>query len=70
MYMYGLSVWCGCWSVVYIRRFFLQFFKWMSFRRLAVAVSRQVGPVNRLITPVWWLLLLQLTVLSRAVIPV
>ena len=36
--------WCGCWFVVYIRRFIYQFFNVCPFNVTAVAGNGTVGP--------------------------
>ena len=41
---YYLSAWCGCWFVVYIRRFIYKFLNVCPFDYTAVAVSGKVGP--------------------------
>ena len=41
---YDLSAWCGCWFVVYIRRFIYKFLNICPFDYTAVAVSGKVGP--------------------------
>ena len=41
---YNLSAWCGCWFVVYIRRFIYKFLNVCPFDYTAVAVSGKVGP--------------------------
>ena len=45
---YDLSAWCGCWFVVYIRRFIYKFLNVCPFDYTAVAVSGKVSlkPVN------------------------
>ena len=60
----------GCWFVVYIREFIYKFLNVRPIDYTAVAGSGKVGPVYRLTTPVGWLLLLQMTVLSRSAIAV
>ena len=67
---YDLSAWDGCWSSVSIWRFIYRFLDVCPFDSTTVAVSGKVGPVNRLTTPVGWLLSFQLTVLSRSAIAV
>ena len=52
---YDLSAWCGCWFVVYIRRFIYNFLNVCPFDYMAVAGSGKVMPLNRLNTPVGWL---------------
>ena len=44
VYFYDLSAWCGCWFVVYIRRFIYKFLNGCPFHYTAVAGSGQVGP--------------------------
>ena len=39
-----LSAWCGCWFVVYIRRFIYKFLNVCPFDYTAIAVSGKVGP--------------------------
>ena len=51
---YDLSAWCGCWFVVYKRRFIYKFLNVCPFDYTAVAGIGKV-PVNRLTTPVGWL---------------
>ena len=41
---YDLSVWCGCWFVVYIRRFIYKFLNVCPFDYTAVAGSGKVDP--------------------------
>ena len=41
---YDLSAWCGCWFVVYIRRFINKFLNMCPFDYSAVAGSGKVGP--------------------------
>ena len=41
---YDLSTWCGCWFVVYIRRFIYKFLNVCPFDYTAVAGSGKVGP--------------------------
>ena len=41
---YDLSAWCGCWFVVYLRRFIYKFLNMCPFDFTAVAGSRKVGP--------------------------
>ena len=41
---YDLSVWCGCWFVVYIRRFIYKFLNVCPFDYTAVVGSGKVGP--------------------------
>ena len=43
-YFYDLSAWCGCWFVVYIRRFIYKFLNVCPFDCTAVAGSGKVGP--------------------------
>ena len=45
---YDLSAWCGCWFVVYIKRFIYEFLNVCPFDYTAVAGSGKVGrkPVN------------------------
>ena len=53
---YDLSVWGGCWFVVYIRRFIYKFLNVCPFDYTAVAGSGKVRrPLTRLTTPVGWL---------------
>ena len=40
----NLSVWCGCWFVVYIRRLIYNFLNACPFDYTAVARSGKVGP--------------------------
>ena len=44
IHFYDLSAWCGCWFVVYIRRFIYKFLNVCPFDYTAVAVSGKVGP--------------------------
>ena len=53
---YDLSTWDGCWFVVYIRRFIYKFLNVCPFDYTAVAGSGKVRPVNRLTTPIEWML--------------
>ena len=53
---YDLSAWCSCWFVIYIRRFIYKFLNVCPFVYRAVAGSGKVGPVNRLTTPIEWML--------------
>ena len=66
-----LSALVGCWSSVSIRRIIYKFLNACPFDYTAIAVS---GKVERsetgLTTPVGWLLLFQLTILSRSAIVV
>ena len=41
---YDLSAWCGCWFVVYIRRFIYKFLNVCPFDYTVVAGSGKVGP--------------------------
>ena len=41
---YDLSAWCGCWFVVYIRRFIYKFLNVCPFDYTDVAGSEKVGP--------------------------
>ena len=41
---YNLSAWCGCWFVVYIRRFINKFWNVCPFNHTAVAGERRFGP--------------------------
>ena len=43
---YDLSAWCGCWFIVYIRRFIYKCLNGCPFYYTAVAGSRKVGPVR------------------------
>ena len=43
-WFYDLSAWCGCWFVVYIRRFIYKFLNVCPFDYTAVAGSGKVGP--------------------------
>ena len=52
---YDLSAWCGCWFVVYIRKFIYKFVNVCPFDNTAVAGNGKVRPVNRLTIPVGWL---------------
>ena len=42
---YYLSAWCGCWFVVYIRRFIYKFLNVCPFDYTAVSGRGKVGPV-------------------------
>ena len=69
-HFYDLSPLVGCSSSVY-KEDYLQFFYVCPFDNTAVAVSGKVGcPLTGLTTPVGWLLLPKLTVLSRSAIAV
>ena len=50
---YDLSAWCGCWFVVYIRRFIYTFLNVCPFDYTAVEVSGKVGPVNQVNHTSW-----------------
>ena len=65
-----LSACFDCWFVVYVRRFIYKFLNVCSLDNTVVAGREKVRPVNQLTTPVRWLKLLQLTVLSRSIIAV
>ena len=52
---YDISAWCGCWFVVYIRRFIYKFLNVCPSDYTAVAGEWEGGPVNWLTTPVGWL---------------
>ena len=66
---YGLSALVGCWSSAFIRRIIYKFLNVCPFDYTAFAVSGKVGiPETGLTTPVGWLSLSQLTVLSRSTI--
>ena len=70
-HFYDLSALVGCWSSVSIRRIIYKFLNVCPFDYTAVAVSGKVErSLTGLTTPVGWLLLLQLTVLSRSTIVV
>ena len=70
-HFYDLSAFVGCWSSVSIRRIIYKFLNVRPFDCTAVAVSGKVErSLTGLTTPVGWLLLLQLTVLSRSAIVV
>ena len=64
-----LSALVGCWSSVSIRRIIYKFLNVCHFDYTPVAVSGKVEPSKTgLTTPVGWLLLLQLTILSQPAI--
>ena len=70
-HFYDLSGLVGCWSSVSIRRIIYKFLNVCPFDYTAVAVSGKVErSLTGLTTPAGWLLLLQLTVLSRSAIVV
>ena len=50
---YDLSVWGGCWFVVYIRRFIYKFLNVCPFHYTAVTRSGKVGPVNQVNHTSW-----------------
>ena len=50
---YDLSIWGGCWFVVYIRRFVHKFLNVCPFDYTAVAGSGKVGPVNQVKHTSW-----------------
>ena len=61
----------GYWSSAFIRRIIYKFFNMCPFDYTAFAVGGKVGiPLTGLTTPVGWLSLPQLTVLSRSAIVV
>ena len=65
---FGLSTLVACWSLVTctIRRIIYTFLNVCPFDYMALVISGEVGyPETGLTTPVGWLVLLQLTVLSR-----
>ena len=69
--LYGLSTLVGCWSSTFIRRIIYTFLNVCPFEYTAFVVSGKVGiPYTGLITPVGWLSLPKLTVLSRSAIVV
>ena len=68
---YGLSALVGCWLSAFIRRIIYKFLNVCPFDYTAFGVSGKVGiPYTSLTTPVGWLSLPQLTVLSRSAIVV
>ena len=68
---YGLSALVGCRASAVTRRIIYNFFNVCPFHYTAFVVSGKVGiPLTGLTTPVGWLLLPQLTVLSRSAIVV
>ena len=68
---YGLSALFGCWSSAFLRRIIYKFLNVCPFDYTAFAISGNVGiPLTGLTTPVGWLSLPQLTVLSRSAIVV
>ena len=70
-HFYNLSALAGCWPSVSIRRIIYKFSNVCPFDYTVVAVSgKVVNSQTGLTTPVGWLLLLQLTVLSRSALVV
>ena len=64
MFLYELYAWVGCWSMVFISMATYNVCNLLSFENRVVAGSGQFVTVHRLVIPIGWLLVLQLTDLS------